>query len=149
MMARGSFSNTVRIEFPSLPDNVQFARTAIALFASQLDFTVDELEDIKVAVSEAVTNAVIHAYRDRIGSIVLEAKLTDNTLEITVEDRGCGIADVEQAREPTFTTASLEEHLGLGLTFVQELMDGMELESWPDQGTRVIMRKCLSAKAVQ
>ncbi|HHX02216.1 MAG TPA: anti-sigma F factor [Firmicutes bacterium] len=132
--------NWVRLEFPSESVNVLFARTAVAVFASQLDLTLEEIEDIKVAVSEAVSNCVIHAYRDTSGSILVECKYTTAELEITVEDFGCGIPDIVQASEAGYTTIP-EERMGLGLVFMHELMDHLNIASEVSKGTRVVMTK--------
>lgn len=132
--------NWIRIEFPSESVNVMFARTAIALFASQLDLTLEEIEDIKVAVSEAVSNCVIHAYRKSYGNIVLAAQFSENELRVTVEDFGCGIPDITKASEASYTTIP-EERMGLGLVFIHELMDHVVIESEVDQGTKVMLTK--------
>lgn len=136
--------NWIKIEFPSESINVSFARTVIAIFASQLDTTLEEIDDIKVAVSEAVSNSVIHGYRDSYGTIVLNAKFLDSALEICVEDFGCGIPDIEQAKEASYTTIP-EERMGLGLLFIYELMDKVNIISEIDKGTKVIMTKEISA----
>ncbi|NLM26034.1 MAG: anti-sigma F factor [Firmicutes bacterium] len=138
--------NWIKIEFPSESVNVMFARTTIAVFASQLELTLDEIEDIKVAVSEAVSNAVIHGYRNTRGIVVLEAKYSETELEICVEDFGHGIPDIAQAKEASFTTIP-EERMGLGLVFIHELMDQVSIISEVDQGTKVIMTKQLNAIA--
>ncbi|MGI6567226.1 MAG: anti-sigma F factor [Limnochordia bacterium] len=138
MMATGG--NMVVMRFPSKAANIGFARTAAALFASQLEFTLDELDEIKIAVSEAVSNAVIHGYKGREGEISLTCRLTDERLEITVTDEGCGIADVDQALEPAFTTEP-EERMGLGLVFVREYMDELVIDSKPGKGTTLFMSK--------
>ena len=132
--------NWIKIEFPSESVNVMFARTAIALFASQLELTLEEIEEIKVAVSEAVSNCVIHAYRNSYGNIVLTAQYSDAELEVTVEDFGCGIPDIERASEASFTTIP-EERMGLGLVFIHELMDHVTITSAVGKGTKVVMTK--------
>jgi len=132
--------NWVRLEFPSESVNVLFARTAVAVFASQLDLTLEEIEDIKVAVSEAVSNCVIHAYRNTYGKIILECKYTQNELEISIEDFGCGIPDIVQAAEAGYTTIP-EERMGLGLVFMHELMDHVNITSEVGKGTKVVMTK--------
>ncbi|MFY9202964.1 MAG: anti-sigma F factor, partial [Limnochordia bacterium] len=132
--------NWVRLEFPSESVNVLFARTAVAVFASQLDMTLEEIEDIKVAVSEAVSNCVIHAYRNTSGNIVLECRYSLEELEISVEDFGCGIPDIVQAAEAGYTTVP-EERMGLGLVFIHELMDHVNIASEVGKGTKVIMTK--------
>ncbi|HKM17261.1 MAG: anti-sigma F factor [Firmicutes bacterium] len=132
--------NWVRLEFPSESENVLFARTAVAVFASQLDFTLEEIEDIKVAVSEAVSNCVIHAYGDCSGNIVVICKYSIDELEITVEDNGCGIPDIVQASEAGYTTIP-EERMGLGLVFIHELMDHVAIASEVGKGTKLLMAK--------
>lgn len=132
--------NTVKIEFPSLPENVAFARTAVAMFASQMDFTLDDIDEIKVATSEAVSNAVIHGYRDEPGTITVTVSIYPDFLEVMVKDNGRGIEDVEKAMEPAFTTDP-EHRMGLGLVFIKEYMDWVEIRSALGQGTELVMRK--------
>jgi len=132
--------NQVTLEFPSRSANESFARTAAACFAAQLDPTLEEVNDIKTAVSEAVTNSIVHAYPDSIGTITLRLRLLeDRTLEITVRDKGVGIADVEQARAPMFTTGS-DERAGMGFTIMESFMDTLRVRSAPGKGTSVTMR---------
>ena len=140
-------SNYIKVEFPSRSINEGFARSAVAAFAAQLDPTLDELGDIKTAVSEAVTNAIVHAYPDTIGKIVVRARLLEGgTLEITVHDWGCGIADVEQARTPLFTTGG-EERSGMGFTIMESFMDTLRVRSRPGKGTVVTMRRRIAQRA--
>lgn len=134
-----SSRNEVRIEFPSLPENVGLARVAVAAFAGQLDFTMAEIEEIKVAVSEAVTNCVVHAYDGTPGAVRVTARRDGRLLELLVEDFGRGIGDVEQARQPAWS--SDPERMGLGFVFMESFMDGLEVESRPGEGTRVRMWK--------
>lgn len=132
--------NQVTLEFPSRSSNESFARTAAACFAAQLDPTLEEINDIKTAVSEAVTNSIVHGYPDRIGKIVLRLRiLEENILEILVRDKGVGIADVSQARTPMFTTGS-EERAGMGFTIMESFMDSLKVRSAPRKGTCVTMR---------
>ena len=132
--------NQVTLEFPSRSSNESFARTAAACFAAQLDPTFEEINDIKTAVSEAVTNSIVHGYPDRIGKIVLRLRiLEENILEILVRDKGVGIADVSQARTPMFTTGS-EERAGMGFTIMESFMDSLKVRSAPGKGTCVTMR---------
>lgn len=132
--------NQVTLEFPSRSSNESFARTAAACFAAQLDPTLEEINDIKTAVSEAVTNSIVHGYPDRIGKIILRLRiLEDNILEILVRDKGVGIADVSQARTPMFTTGS-EERAGMGFTIMESFMDSLKVRSAPGKGTCVTMR---------
>ena len=139
--------NYTILEFPSRSANEGFARTAAACFAAQLDPTLEEVNDIKTAVSEAVTNAIVHAYPDTLGRIVVKVRVLDgNVLEISVRDWGRGIADVDQARQPLFTTGG-EERSGMGFTIMESFMDGLKVRSTPGKGTAVTMRKRLSPRA--
>ena len=133
--------NQVRMEFPSRSANEGFARTAAACFAAQLDPTLEEVNDIKTAVSEAVTNAIVHAYPDRIGRILLLLRiLEDHSLEVVVRDWGVGIPDVKKAREPLVTTGG-EERSGMGFTIMESFMDSLKVSSRPERGTTVVMRR--------
>ena len=133
--------NEVTLEFPSRSSNEGFARSAAACFAAQMDPTLNELEDIKTAVSEAVTNAIVHAYPDAIGKVTLKLRVCPgNVLELTVKDRGRGIADVEKAREPMFTTGG-EERSGMGFTIMESFTDQL-----PGRGTTVTMKKKLAPR---
>ena len=133
--------NYMNLEFPSKSCNEAFARSAVACFAAQLDPTLDELGDIKTAVSEAVTNCIVHAYPDTLGPIILKARiLPDNVLDIVVKDRGCGITDVEQARKPMFTTGG-EERSGMGITIMESFMTEFRISSTPQKGTTVHMKR--------
>ena len=133
--------NYVSLEFPSRSANESFARAAAACFAAQLDPTLEEVNDVKTAVSEAVTNAIVHAYPDRIGKIVMRlALLEDHALEIVVKDWGVGIEDVERARAPLFTTGS-QERAGMGFTIMESFMDMLKVRSVPGKGTTVTMRR--------
>ena len=134
-------TNYIIFEFLSRSANEGVARGAIACFAAQLDPTLEELGDIKTAVSEAVTNAIIHAYPDTLGRIVMKARiLEDRVLEITVRDWGKGIADVEKARQPLFSTGG-EERSGMGFTIMESFMDALTVRSVQGKGTRVTMRR--------
>ena len=134
-------NNYIAIEFPSRSVNEGLARAAVAAFAAQLDPTLDELGDIKTAVSEAVTNAIVHAYPQEIGKIALRACIFDgNLLEITVRDWGCGIADVEKAREPLYTTGG-EERSGMGFTIMESFMDSLAVRSKNGKGTVVTKKR--------
>lgn len=138
--------NYVTLEFLSRSSNEGFARMAAAAFAAQLDPTLDELGDIKTAVSEAVTNAIVHAYPDRIGKIVMKMKiLSDNVLELTIRDWGCGIENVQQARQPLFTTGG-EERSGMGFTIMESFTDRLQVKSAEGKGTTVTMRKRISQR---
>ena len=138
--------NEMRLEFPSRSSNEGFARAAVACFAAQMDPTVNELEDIKTAVSEAVTNAIVHAYPDALGKVSLRVRICpDNLLELTIRDNGRGIPDVEKACQPMFTTGG-EERSGMGFTIMESFMDKLSIRSIPGRGTTVTMRKRLSPR---
>ncbi|MEG2083464.1 MAG: anti-sigma F factor [Oscillospiraceae bacterium] len=133
--------------FPSRSCNEVFARTAVSAFASQLDPTLDELIDIKTAVSEAVTNCIVHAYGDSIGLIYISVKLLCNDrLEIVVRDRGCGIPDVKAAMEPTFTTSADSERAGLGFSVMAAFTDSLRVRSTQGRGTAVTMIKTIGKR---
>ena len=139
--------NQVTLEFPSRSANEGFARTAAACFAAQLDPTLEEVNDIKTAVSEAVTNAIVHAYPDTLGKILLKLRIKEGgALEIVVKDWGVGIADIEQARTPLFTTGS-EERSGMGFTIMESFMDTLKVRSAPDRGTTVTMVREIARRA--
>jgi stage II sporulation protein AB (anti-sigma F factor) len=132
--------NVLRLEFVSLPANVGVARNAIATFAVQIPFTLNEVDEIRLAVSEAVTNAVVHAYPGTAGWVRVTAGIADGELELTVEDEGCGIPDPLAARVATCTTDP--ERMGLGFSFMESFMDLVEVSPGPSgRGTRVLMRK--------
>ncbi len=138
--------NYIKIEFPSRSVNEGLARTAAAAFAAQLDPTMEELGDIKTAVSEAVTNCIVHAYPDSIGKISMRLRIIDgDTLEISVKDTGRGIADVAQAREPLFTTGG-EDRSGMGFTIMESFMDRLTVRSKPGRGTTVAMRRSIERR---
>lgn len=138
--------NYVTLEFLSRSSNEGFARVAAAGFAAQLDPTLDELGDIKTAVSEAVTNAIVHGYPDQLGKIAVKLKLLpNNTLEITVRDWGAGIEDIQQARQPLFTTGG-EERSGMGFTIMESFMDAVKVRSTPGKGTVVTLRRRVSRR---
>ena len=129
------------MKMDSLSNNEEFARVVVAVFASRLDPTLEELDDIKTAVSEAVTNAVIHGYQNGEGVIELTASAEGKILTVTVKDTGVGIADVEKAMEPMFTTAPEGDRSGMGFSFMEAFMDQVEVVSAPGEGTTVTMRK--------
>lgn len=138
--------NYVVLEFLSRSSNESFARIAAAGFSAQLDPTLDELGDIKTAVSEAVTNAIVHAYPDGLGKIVMKLKiLENNVLELTVRDWGRGIENVDQARQPLFTTGG-EDRSGMGFTIMESFMDRLTVKSVPGKGTTVVMRKRIAVR---
>jgi stage II sporulation protein AB (anti-sigma F factor) len=139
-------TNEMRVEFPSKSANEGFARQVVACFAAQLDPTLDEIGDIKTAVSEAVTNAIVHAYPDTIGIVKIRARLFEGgILEIVVSDRGCGIADLERARTPLYTSGG-SERSGMGFTIMESFMDTLRVRSTQDKGTVVTMRRRISPR---
>ena len=138
--------NTMQIDFLSRSSNEGFARLAVAGFAAQLDPTLEELGDIKTAVSEAVTNAIVHAYPHSIGKIRICARLYENRLlELRVQDWGVGISDVERARQPMYTTGG-EERSGMGFTIMESFMDALRVRSAPGKGTTVVMKRKIAAR---
>lgn len=135
------FDNFMILEFPSKSANEAFARSAVACFAAQLDPTLEELGDIRTAVSEAVTNCIVHAYPEKLGVITLRCRiLKDNILDIVVKDQGVGISDIEQARRPMFTTGGTDRS-GMGFTIMESFMTSFEIKSAPGKGTTVHMRR--------
>ena len=142
-------SNEIKISFLSRSSNESFARATVAAFVSQLDPTIDELADIKTAVSEAVTNCIVHAYRDGLGTIYITVKIFENgKIVIQIRDKGCGIEDIPQAMEPLFTTAG-EERAGLGFAVMQSFMDKLKVKSRAGNGTTVIMEKNIIRRPVR
>ena len=134
-----NYQNYLKLEFPAKSVNEGFARAAVAAFASQLDPTLGEIGDIKTAVSEAVTNAVVHAYPEKLGMVMLRVRiLPDERLEIVVKDHGVGIPDVEKAKTPLYTTGG-EERSGMGFTIMESFMDTVKVKSAPGKGTTVTM----------
>ena len=139
----------ITLEFLSRSSTEAFARTAVACFAAQMDPTLGELEDIKTAVSEAVTNAIVHGYPNVLGKVLVKAKICEgNVLEVSVKDRGRGIPDVEKARQPMFTTGG-EERSGMGFTIMESFMDHIAVKSVPGKGTTVTLRKKLAPRRRQ
>ena len=139
-------TNYIKLEFPSKSCNEAFARTAAAAFAAQLDPTLEELGDIKTAVSEAVTNAIVHGYPDTLGRIAMRLRIIKgSTLEISIRDWGKGIADVEQAMTPLFSTGG-EERSGMGFTIMGSFMDKLRVRSSPGKGTTVVMQRFISPR---
>ena len=138
--------NYAKFEFPAKSCNEAFARACVAAFAAQLDPTIDELGDIKTSVSEAVTNAVVHAYPETLGKIYLKLRiLGEDTIEITVKDKGKGIDDVKKAMEPLYTTGG-DDRSGMGFTIMDSFMDKMKVSSRPGKGTSVVMSRRIRAK---
>ena len=131
----------IKIEFDAVSENEGFARVCVAAFATRLDPTLEEISDIKTAVSEAVTNSVIHGYNKKGGLITLTAEIEEKTLKVIIEDSGRGMDNVKKAMEPMFTTGEDDERSGMGFTFMDVFMDGLEVWSEPGRGTRVTMFK--------
>ena len=141
--------NQMSIKFQSRSNNEAFARQAVAAFAAQLDPTIEEINDIKTAVSEAVTNCIVHAYRDTLGYITVAAKLYDDgEIQIVVRDKGCGIADIQQARQPMFTTGDAGRS-GMVFTIMESYMDRLRVRSREGVGTQVTMTKRIAARLGQ
>lgn len=140
------FENYMTLEFPSKASNEGFARSAVACFASQMDPTLEELGDIRTAVSEAVTNCIVHAYPNGIGLIALRCRiLKDNVLDIVIKDKGVGIQNLEEARRPMFTTGG-EDRSGMGFTIMESFMTSLSVTSIPGKGTTVHMRRKLQRR---
>ncbi len=136
-------NNFLKTEFPPLDINESLARGIAAFFILPLDPSVEAAEDVKTAVSEAVTNAIIHGYRDKSGTVEMELSLDGRELTVVVRDRGAGIEDIERARMPMFTTRPEEERSGMGFTIMESFMDSLAVESAPGKGTAVTMKKRL------
>jgi stage II sporulation protein AB (anti-sigma F factor) len=146
--AGGAPANDMELRVPSLAANAEVCRLAVAVFASALPFTLAEIEQLKVAVSEAVGNCVLHAYPpDRPGRVALRAELQAGAVVIEVEDWGRGIADVRQARQPGFTTSDDPDHIGIGFEMMEQFTDALEVVSEPGRGTLVRMRKAPAGQA--
>ena len=137
------YENDMSLKFISKSNNEAFARIAVAAFVSQLDPTIEELADIKTAVSEAVTNSIIHGYEEKDGIINIECKLFANSVEIEISDNGKGIEDIKQAREPLYTSKPEMERSGMGFTIMESFMDEMIIESTVNVGTKIIMKKVI------
>ena len=141
-----NLKNEMKLEFLSKSANESFARIAVAAFVSQLDPTIEEIADIKTSVSEAVTNSIIHAYPDNEGIIKIHSKLYENEVEIEISDTGVGIPNINEAREPLFTTKSNLERSGMGFTIMENFMDSLKVESIVDIGTKITMKKKFGEK---
>jgi len=140
------FENYMILDFPSKSSNESFARSAVACFAAQMDPTLEELGDIRTAVSEAVTNCIVHAYPNGLGIITLRCRiLKDNVLDIVIKDKGVGIGDLEQARKPMFTTGG-SDRSGMGFTIMESFMTSFSVTSQPGKGTTVHMRRRLQRR---
>ena len=141
--------NSIEVKLPSIGENERLARQIIAAFLTDADPTVNELCDIKTAVSEAVTNAIIHGYRGKDGIITMSATYDNGTVEIIIKDKGVGISDVEKAREPMYTSQPEMERSGMGFTVMESFMDMLDVISAVGEGTKVIMRKTLECEHEQ
>lgn len=142
------YQNEMQIVFDARSENEGFARVAVAAFISFLNPTMDELVDIKTAVSEAVTNCIIHGYQQRVGKIFLEGTIVDRQLTVSITDEGVGIPNINQAMEPLFTTRPELERSGMGFSFMEAFMDKVTVYSSPGKGTRVVMVRALSKRQV-
>ena len=139
-------SNKIQLKFLSISKNEAFARNVVGCFALQLNPSLSELADIKTAVSEAVTNCIVHGYSDSVGEILLEAEICDSTVHIKVSDQGVGIADLSIAMEPFFTTKPEDERSGMGFTIMQSFMDDVNVKSKIGVGTEIYMKKIIGLK---
>ena len=133
--------NEVTMEFISRSCNEAFSRAAVGAFIAAMDPTLEELSDIKTAVSEAVTNCIVHAYEGKVEKVIIECQVEGNQMELAVKDQGCGIEDVKKAMEPLYTTKPQEERAGMGFAFMEAFMDDVAVESEPGKGTTVRMKK--------
>ena len=143
------FENEMKLEFISKSTNEAFARVAVAAFAAQLDPTIEEISDIKTAVSEAVTNCIIHGYENKQGIVKIVGQLRQNEIILEISDKGKGIEDIEIAKEPLYTTKPNLERSGMGFTIMESFMDRMEIESIVGLGTKVTMSKKIKPKLEQ
>mgnify|MGYP000297391679 FL=1 len=137
------YENEMKLEFLSKSNNEAFARITVAAFASQLDPTIEELSDIKTAVSEAVTNAIIHGYEDREGIVKIECKMYAGSIQIEISDTGKGIENIDRAREPLYTSKPNLERSGMGFTIMESFMDDVKIESIVGLGTKVTLKKLI------
>lgn len=138
------YENKMKLEFLSKSSNEAFARITVASFASQLDPNIEEISDIKTAVSEAVTNSIIHGYEDKTGIIKIECTLFANSIEIQISDNGKGIENIEKAKEPLYTTKPELERSGMGFTIMENFMDELKIESVVGVGTKITMKKVIN-----
>ncbi len=138
-------NNNMKLEFIAISENEKFARTAVAAFITQLNPTLDDIEDVKAAVSEAVTNAIIHGYKDISGNVYITCTLRESEAEIVISDKGCGIENIELARTPLYTGNKDSERSGLGFTVMETFMDAITVESAPDKGTTVTLVKKINS----
>ncbi len=138
--------NSMELKLPSLSVNEGFARSVVGAFATRLDPTLEEVADIKTAVSEAVTNAIVHAYPQSAGEIIISASLTGRTLVVSISDKGVGISDIQQARQPFYSTVGDESRSGMGFTVMETFMDEVTVESVAGKGTTVVMKKTVNSQ---
>ncbi len=136
-------NNEMKLEFDAISENEGFARVAVAAFITPLNPTLEEINDVKTAVSEAVTNAIIHGYEEKGGKITIRCHISGDFLTLIVEDKGKGIEDIDKAMEPLFTTRPDMDRSGMGFAFMEAFMDNLEVESKPGEGCRIIMEKKL------
>lgn len=146
---KSMYDNEMELSFISKSNNEAFARITVAAFAAQLDPTIEELADIKTAISEAVTNCIIHGYEDTEGTVKIRAKLRDNVLEVEISDSGKGIEDIELARKPLYTTKGNLERSGMGFTIMESFMDEVEIQSVVGIGTKIVMKKAIKKEPKQ
>ncbi|ADK16441.1 MULTISPECIES: anti-sigma F factor [Clostridium] len=139
------YDNSMKIEFISKSQNESFARVSVAAFVSQLDPTVEELADVKTAVSEAVTNSIIHGYENKEGVVKIQAFIKEKELTLIVEDQGVGIENIELARQPLYTSRPDLERSGMGFTVMETFMDSLKVESEKNKGTRLTMKKVFNS----
>ena len=139
------YDNMIKIEFLSKSQNESFARVAVAAFVSQLDPTIEELTDVKTAVSEAVTNSIIHGYENKDGIVKIEATINDNELTVTIIDEGIGINNIDLAMQPLYTSRPDLERSGMGFTVMETFMDDLQVISEKGNGTRIIMKKAFKS----
>ena len=144
---RRKIKNWMQLEFQAISENEQLARIAVASFITPLNPTLEELADVKTAVSEAVTNAIIHGYEEKEGVVYLRCRLNGDLLEVEIEDKGMGIDNIEQAMEPMFTTKPDKDRSGMGFSFMEAFMDELDVTSIPGAGTTVIMKKKLGTES--
>ena len=140
------YNNKMHLEFDSKSENERFARVTAAAFATQLDPVMEEISDIKTAVSEAVTNAIVHGYDGGTGTVYMDAEIRDRTLLIAIRDTGVGIADIKKAMQPLYTTKPDEERAGMGFMFMEAFMDDLEVKSEIGKGTTVVMKKTIEER---
>lgn len=139
-----SYKNSMKLEFLSLSENESFARLAVASFCSNLGLTIEEIDDVKTAVSEAVTNAIVHGYDGKEGVVKISVDVSSEEISIGIVDEGVGIEDIDKALQPFFTTKEDKERSGMGFTVMESFMDKMVVESTPNKGTTVILKKYLN-----